>query len=50
MLDAFGVFEPTPTTYATLVGYLRATRSARKWFAAHNLYMGVACCPEVHLA
>jgi uncharacterized protein (DUF1800 family) len=48
MLDAFGVFEPTPATFATLVEYVAANR--KQWYAAHNLFMGVLAAPEMHLA
>lgn len=48
MLEAFGVFEPQPATFATLVEYVAANR--KQWYCAHNLFMGVLACPEMHLA
>jgi uncharacterized protein (DUF1800 family) len=47
-LEAFGVFEPQPATVATLVEYVAANR--QRWYCAHNLFMGVLACPEMHLA
>lgn len=48
MLNAFGVYEPTTATTATLVEYAAANR--KEWFLAHNLFVAVASCPEMHLA
>jgi len=48
MLEAFGVYEPTPATNATLLDYTAANRT--QWYLAHNLFVATACAPEMQLA